>query len=131
SALYGPIEFQNIKGEESEFPNVYVSVAELQLPGGPREIIQRTSALAGPWLIISPFFLMLYAMIYLIYSFFRTRAHYDTVILLLVWFIGPFTATMVAVRFTILFSAPLAIGSAILLSKLIRLSTGQDEKLEV
>lgn len=127
SALAGPIQFQSIKGEDYQFPNVYVSVAELQQSGGPREIIQRTSILGGPFILVSSFFLMIYALIYLFYSYYRKRHHLDTFFLLLVWFLGPFLATIVAIRFSILFSAPLAIGSAIFISKLIRMGTGEDK----
>ncbi len=128
SALAGPIQFQSIKGEDYQFPNVYVSVAELQQSGGPKEIIERTSVLDGPAILISSFFLMIYTLIYLFYSYYQKRHHLDTFFLLLVWFLGPFFATLVAIRFSILFSAPLAIGSAILLSKLIRMGTGEDKK---
>ncbi len=127
SALTGPIEFQSIKGEDSQFPNVYVSVAELQQSGGPREIIERTSTIGGAGILISPFFLMLYALAYLLYSYYKKQQHLDTVLLLLVWFLGPFIATMIAIRFSILFSAPLALGSAIILSKIIRMTTGEDK----
>ena len=127
AALIGPIQFQSIKGEDAQFPNVYVSVAELQQSGGPREIIARTSVVGGPLIMISSFFLMIYALIYLLYSYYKKRHHVDTVLLLLVWFLGPFTATIVAIRFSTLFSAPLAIGSAILLSKLVRMGTGEDK----
>ncbi len=127
SAIFGPIDFSNIKGEATTFPNVYVSVAELQSSGGPKEIIARTSAMGGPWIVISPFFLMIYALIYLFYSFYKTRKHYDTAVLLILWFLGPFIATLVAVRFSILFSASLTIGSAIIFSKLIRMTTGEDK----
>lgn len=129
SAIAGPIQFQSIKGEENQFPNVYVSVAELQQSGGPKEIIERTSVVGGPLILISSFFLMIYALVYLLYSYYKKRQHLDTVLLLLVWFLGPFLATIVAVRFSILFSAPLAIGSGILLSKLIRMGTGEDGSL--
>src|SRR3989344_2195391 len=127
SALAGPIQFQSIKGEDYQFPNVYVSVAELQQSGGPREIIERPSVVGGPAILISSFFLMIYTLIYLLYSYYKKRHHVDTVLLLLVWFLGPFTATIVAIRFSTLFSAPLAIGSAILLSKLVRMGTGEDK----
>lgn len=180
SALAGPMQFQSIKGEEQQFPNVYVSVAELQQSGGPKEIIERTSVVGGPATAISPFFLLAYAIIYLFYSistqkkeldrlsaaflwffmpflmiagaflsgnlifialFFAyliglsvymhgtfTKTHnIDTIILLSIWFIGPLLATTVAVRFSILFSAPLAVGSAIILSKFLRMATGEDK----
>ena len=129
----GPFKFQQLKSEEGiEFPNVYVSVAELQ-GGDPGGIIQRTSAIdfgAAPLLIfLSPFFLMVYALAYLMYSFYRKRQHIDTLILLLVWFVGPFMATTVAIRFSTLFSAPIAIGSAIFLAKIINM-VAHKEKLE-
>ena len=129
----GPFKFQQLKSEEGiEFPNVYVSVAELQ-GGDIRGVIQRTSAIdfgnSPLMLLISPFFLMIYALIYLTYSFYRKRQHIDTLILLLVWFVGPFMATVVAVRFSTLFSAPLAIGSAIILAKLIN-TIAHKEKFE-
>ena len=125
--LRGPIQFQSIKGEDYQFPNVYVSVAELQQSGGPREIIQQTSVYGGPLILLSSFFLMIYALTYLLYSYYKKRHHIDTVLLLLVWFIGPFTATIVAIRFSSLFAAPLAVGSAIFLSKLIRMAAGEDK----
>jgi asparagine N-glycosylation enzyme membrane subunit Stt3 len=129
----GPFKFQQLKSEEGiEFPNVYVSVAELQ-GGDIRGVIQRTSAInfeSAPLLIlVSPFFLMIYALIYLTYSFYRKRQHLDTLILLLVWFVGPFMATVVAIRFSTLFSAPIAIGSAIILAKIINMVANK-EKLE-
>ena len=129
AAVTGPIDFQSIKSEEGiEHPNVYVSVAELQQSGGIKEIIERTSAIGGPWILLSPFFLMIYALLYLAYSSIiyilhkRGKQHFDTVLLLLVWFIGPLTATVISVRFSILFSAPMAIGSGIILSKLLNMA---------
>ncbi len=127
------MRFQEIKSEEGiEFPNVYVSVAELQ-PGDLRSTIQRTSPIdfnrSPLTLIISPFFLMIYALIYLAYSYYKKRRHFDTLILLLVWFVGPFLSTIVAVRFSILFSSPIAIGSAIILAKAVNM-TMYKEKLE-
>jgi len=116
-----------------EFPNVYVSVQEMQSPSDARDIIQKTSAIdfnSNPIaMLISPFFLMIYSLLYLAYSYIRKRQHLDTIILLLIWFLGPFAATLISVRFSILFSAPIAIGSAILLSKLFRMIT-QKEKPE-
>lgn len=127
----GPIEFQDIKTEEGrEFPNVYVSVAELQESGDIKSIIERTSAVGGIAMLVSPFFLMIYAVLYLVYSFYKTRKHLDTVILLSIWFLGPLMATIIAVRFSMLFSAPMAIGSGIILSKLIRMISEEDKKLE-
>lgn len=179
-ALYtftGPIEFQTIKTEEgTPFPNVGVSVAELQGSGNLVDILQRSNAvnISNPLiLVISPFFLMIYALIYLAYSSinkkykldkltvvalwialplfmvfislrltvavllffvallalmlaffsgFANRQRFDSFIVLSIWFLGPMLATVIAVRFSILFSAPIAIGSAILFSKIINMS---------
>ncbi|MCX6815385.1 MAG: hypothetical protein NT120_00855 [Candidatus Aenigmarchaeota archaeon] len=132
--FYGPFSFGEIKSEENnQFPNVYVSVAELQSSGDVKDVIQRAigmnfsqNALA---IIISPFFLMIYGLIYLIYSYAKKRQHFDTLVLLLIWFVGPFIATIAAVRFSVLFSAPIAIGAGIFLAKLLRMIT-EGEKIE-
>lgn len=130
----GPFKLQELKSEEGlVFPNVYVSVAELQ-GGDIKGIIQRTSPInfdQNPLaLFISPFSLMIYALGYLLYSFYRKGQHSDTVLLLLIWFIGPFMATLVGVRFSILFSAPITIGSAILISKLANMTMNKNERWE-
>ncbi|MBI4162586.1 MAG: hypothetical protein HY513_02790 [Candidatus Aenigmarchaeota archaeon] len=124
AAVTGPIDFQSIKSEEGiQYPNVYVSVAELQGTGDPKEVILRTCQVCDqPYkMLLSPFFLMIYALIYLLYSYYKTGMHIDTVLLLLVWFLGPFLATIIAVRFSILFAAPMAIGSGILLAKILNI----------
>jgi len=121
ATMRGPIEFPTIKSETGSFPNVYVSVAELQNPGDAREIISRVGF---------PFFILLFSLFYLVYSYIKKRQHLDTLILLGIWFLGPFFATLVAVRFSILFAAPIAIGSGILFSKLMRITTGEDRSIE-
>ncbi len=121
STITGPIEFPTIKSETGQFPNVYVSVAELQSPGDFRQIINQVGM---------PFFILIFSLFYLVYSYIRRRQHLDTMILLGIWFLGPFLATFVAVRFTILFSAPIAIGSGIIFAKIIRMATGEDRSIE-
>ncbi|MBI4018225.1 MAG: hypothetical protein HY368_01305 [Candidatus Aenigmarchaeota archaeon] len=120
NAVLGPLEFPAIKAEGGTFPNVYVSVAELQNPEGPRDIINRTGL---------PFFILLLSLAYLSYSYIARRKHLDTLVLLGIWFVGPFLATIVAIRFTILFSAPMAIGAGIFFSKILRMTTGEDSSL--
>ena len=129
SIIQGPFNFQGIKTEEDIFPNVYVSVAELQPSGGFLSVIQRIIPVDGFAVLFSPFLLMIYGLIYLTYSYIKTKNHLDTIILLVLWFLGPFLATVVAVRFAILFSAPIAIGSAIFLAKLIKISLKEHEKI--
>lgn len=120
TTVLGPLEFPSIKAEGGTFPNVYVSVAELQNPEGPRDIINRTGL---------PFFLLIASLIYLVYSYITTKKHLDTLILLGIWFVGPFLATIVAIRFTILFAAPMAIGTGILFSKILRMAAKEDASL--
>lgn len=127
--IQGPLTFGDIKGEGGEFPNVYVSVAELQAGGDMGAVIARTSVIGGPGILISPFFFMIYALIYLFYSYIKKKQHLDTVILLTIWFAGPFLATIIAVRFSILFSAPMAIGTAILMAKSWRMLSGEDKDM--
>ncbi|MBI4170627.1 MAG: hypothetical protein HY514_02950 [Candidatus Aenigmarchaeota archaeon] len=117
--VQGPFSFGDIKSEENrEFPNVYVSVAELQTGGGVREIVQRTN--------IYLFVFMIFSLVYLAVSaLMKRKEHIDTFILLLIWFVGPLIATGIGIRFAILFSAPIAIGSAILVSKIFRIIDGE------
>ncbi|MBI2971127.1 MAG: hypothetical protein HYY37_01765 [Candidatus Aenigmarchaeota archaeon] len=130
TTVTGPFEYQAIKSEEGkEFPNVYVSVAELQESGSIKDIVQRTSPLSGAPLLLSPYMLTFYALIYLSYACLKQRKHLETFIILFLWFVGPLLATLVAVRFTILFAAPMALGSGILLSKALRMTLGQDKTL--
>ncbi len=117
--VQGPFSFGDIKSEENrEFPNVYVSVAELQSGGGVREILQRTNTYL--------FIFMIFSLIYLAVSALMKREeHIDTFILLLIWFVGPLIATGIGIRFAVLFSAPIAIGSAIFISKIFRIIDGE------
>lgn len=129
ATITGPFGFGSMKSEDTEMPNVYVSVAEMQESGGIADVIVRTSVLGGLPLIVSPFALTIYCVVYLLYSGIKKRHHLDMIILLLMWIIGPMLATITAVRFAILFSPPLAIGSAIMLSKLWRF-VAEKEKME-
>jgi asparagine N-glycosylation enzyme membrane subunit Stt3 len=119
STVFGPFEYQEVKSEDNRaFPNVYVSVAELQESGDIVSIIRRTTVVDGILLWISPFMLTLYSLIMLLvgYLFYGRKRYFDTFVILTLWFVGPVLATFIAVRFTLLFSPPLALGTAILLS---------------
>ncbi len=117
--VQGPFSFGDIKSEENrEFPNVYVSVAELQSGGGFKDILLRTNVFL--------FIFMIFSLAYLAASaLMKRKEHIDTFILLLIWFIGPLIATEIGVRFSILFAAPIAIGSAIFISKVFRILEGE------
>ena len=113
----------SIKGEEGiRFPNVYVSVQELQTGGGLKDIAERTAGLSfssSGLILISPFMLTLYATLYILYLFWKKRIYFDLLLLLFLWFIGPLIAAMVAVRFANLLTPVFSIGSAIFFSLLI------------
>lgn len=112
-----------LKGEKGiRFPNVYVSVQELQVGGGLREIAERTSGFSftNPLMIlVSPFMLTIFTTIYLLYLFWKRREHFDTLLLLFFWFFGPLMAAMVAVRFAILLTPVFSLGSGMFLSMVI------------
>ncbi len=107
-----------IKGEGGQFPNVYVSVAEMMSPGSVMNIV-----MSNP----SHFLLTLLAIVYLISSFVTYGKHSDTLSFLLSWFLVTFYASMTAVRFMIFLAMPLAFGTAIILSKVFRMFLGEDK----
>ncbi len=107
-----------LKGETGQFPNVYVSVAELMSPGGVLKVIATN---------ISEFLLTFGALGYLIWAFFKKKKHIDTASLLISWLLITMYASLNAVRFEIFLAFPLALGSSIFLSKVFRLLTGEDK----
>ncbi|GEM_PF-975817 len=126
-----------IKSEGGEFPNVYVSVAELQVGGQVRDVAVRSAGIdtaAGVsglptelLLILSPFMMTILALAYLIYSFYKRREHADTLIFLGLWAIGMIYASVVAVRFAIFLTPVFSICAAIFLSKVWRMAIGEDK----
>ena len=117
--VQGPFSFGDIKSEENrEFPNVYVSVAELQSGGGLKDILLRTNVILFAFMALSLIYLAISALM-------KKTGHIDTFILLLIWFVGPLIATAIGVRFSILFAAPIAIGAAIFISKVFRIIEGE------
>jgi len=119
STVQGPFSFSDIKGEENRpFPNVYVSVAELQSGGTINDILQRTNIFLMAFMLASLVYLAVSTVI-------KKKDHIDTLILLAIWFIGPVIATTIGVRFSILFAAPVALGAGIMISKLFRIINGE------
>ena len=109
-----------IKGEGGQFPNVYVSVAEMMSPGGAIKII-----MSDP----SKFILTFVTIIYLLYAYFKEKKHLDTAAILISWLFVTFYASITAVRFMIFLAMPLALGTSIFLSKVFRLLTGEDKNV--
>jgi asparagine N-glycosylation enzyme membrane subunit Stt3 len=126
-----------IKGEAFEFPNVYVSVAELQLGGQVRDVAIRSSGVDTAasvsrlplelLLILSPFIMSILAIGYLGYSYYKRREHGDTLLFVGLWAIGMVYASVVAVRFAIFLAPVFAICSSIFMAKAWRIVTGQDK----
>lgn len=107
-----------IKGEEGQFPNVYVSVAEMMSPGGVGKIIRMDPTM---------FFLTFLAIIYLFVAYVKYGRHIDTLSILISWLAVTMYASITAVRFTILLAMPITLGSGIILSKIFRLLLGEDK----
>jgi asparagine N-glycosylation enzyme membrane subunit Stt3 len=116
--IQGPFSFGDIKSENRDFPNVFVSVAELQSGGEIKDILSRTNFFLLSFMILSLAYLGASALM-------KKKEHIDTLLLLVIWFIGPLIATNIGVRFSILFAAPIAIGSAIFVSKILRVIDGE------
>ncbi|MBI2583439.1 MAG: hypothetical protein HYW25_02115 [Candidatus Aenigmarchaeota archaeon] len=117
-----------IKSEEGSFPNVYVSVAELQHGGQAGDVINRAAGVefgsastqidSGLLSLISPFALSVFAVAYLIYSYVRRRDHLDTLLVIGLWMIGMVYSSVSAVRFGIFLAPAISVAAAIGLSKL-------------
>lgn len=120
SNFVGPFRSLQLKVEAGNFPNVYVSVAELMSGGSIKTIAQRTGFVL--------FFLGLVSLIYLAYSFILKRKNTEPFVLLGLWLIAPFYASLVAIRFTILLALPLSLATSILLSMLWKNVSKGEEK---
>lgn len=108
--------------EGRQFPNVQVSVAELQSGGDIGSVAQRVGSI---------FFILtfVFALPYLILSYITTRKHLDTALLIIIWSIGTLMAAVTAIRFESILAPPIVIGSAIIISKVWRLALGEDDKI--
>ena len=129
SRVFGSFgEASAIKGETEQFPNVFVSVAELQSGGNIKDVAIRASSVdlasqisgvpIALLILMSPFLLTIMCFTYLFYAYVRRREHFDTLLFMLIWFIGFLVASAVAMRFNIFLTPVYAICSAIFLSKL-------------
>lgn len=114
SNVFGPFTSLKLKAEIGQFPNVYVSVAELMASGNIRNVASRTGVILFTLGFISLFFMA--------YTFLTRKKELEPLILLGLWIIAPLYASLVAIRFTILLALPLSLATAILLSKLWALS---------
>lgn len=112
-----------IKGETREFPNVYVSVAELMTGGSIKDIINHVSNInvtGSVTVLISPFMLAIYGLIFLAYLTFFKKKCMHSFILIFLWLIGSIYSTIIAVRFGIFLIPPIAFSAAIFLSVIVK-----------
>lgn len=127
-AVFGSVSSSSsLKAETGQFPNVYVSVAELQSGGNIKDVAIRASGVdtasqisgvpLGILLLISPFLLTLVCFLYLFYAYVKKREYLDTLLFMLPWFIGFLVASAVAIRFNIFLTPVYAICSGIILAK--------------
>ena len=136
-AVFGSLGLSSgLKAETGIFPNVHVSIAELQVGGDARQVAIRSAGvdtaasvsrlpLEG-LLLLSPFILSLASLAYLGYSYVKRREHLDTFLFLGIWLAGMLYASIVAVRFGIFIAPVYAIASSIILAKIWRLVLGED-----
>lgn len=128
----------SVKGEAGNYPNVYVSVAELMAGGQASEVVVKAAGVdiaAGvtgiPTLLlilISPFILTLLCFVYLMYSFYRRRLHLDTLLFMGIWFLAFVFASVIAVRATIFLAPVYAICLALIVAKGWRMAIGEDKE---
>ncbi|MFH1420823.1 MAG: STT3 domain-containing protein [Candidatus Aenigmatarchaeota archaeon] len=118
--FYGGGEFKTEEGRD--VPNVYVSVAELQSGGSFSDVAQRVG---------TEFFILtfIFALPYLVLSYITTKRHLDTVLLIILWTVGPLIAAMAAIRFSSILAPPVVIGTSIILAKAWRLALGEDKAI--
>jgi len=120
--LFGPFGAFALKAEVGDFPNVYVSVAELMEGGSVRTVAERVG-------IPLFFFALVLFLPYSLASFLFKRKHLDTLLFVSLWMLGWLYASMVAIRFTIFLVFPLALATSIVLVKLLRFAKGEDRDL--
>ena len=105
-----------IKAEEGQFPNVYVSVAEM-MSNNLSSLLRQV----GSYLLIPGFL----GVVYLLYSGWRNEKRRMALVFMSLWFAGFFYASLVAVRFSIFLILPSSFLTAIALSKFWRMLMGE------
>ncbi len=106
-----------IKSEEGQFPNVYVSVAEMQ-----SNSLSSLMRQIGGYLLVPS----IIGLAYLAYSYVKTRRHLEALVLLGLWAAGFFYASLTAVRFSIFLIIPLSFLTAIAFSKALKIALGEE-----
>lgn len=137
--LGGPFESLRLKAEEGDFPNVYVSVAEMMEGGSVKNIGRnlgvyliddsRTSGATSYIYTIFYFLSLISSLTYLSLSYIKKRKHLEALLFLLLWGGGFLFASIYAIRFSIFLALPLSLTLAIFLSKVWRVVLREDESI--
>lgn len=137
----GPFEALKLKAEEGDFPNVYVSVAEMMEGGNVKNVgrnigiylIQDDFTLGKNIVMLIYttlyFLIIIFTYIYILFSYITKRKHLESLIFLTLWGGGFLYASIYAIRFSIFLVLPLALILAIFLSKVWRIALKEDESI--
>lgn len=131
--LGGPFEALKLKAEEGDFPNVYVSVAEMMEGGEVKNVGKNLGIyLAEGDSIISKglgtlytlvyFSAITFSIVYILITYINKRKHLEALLFLLLWGGGFLFASIYAIRFSILLALPLSLTLAIFLSTIWRVA---------
>ncbi len=125
--LNGPFESFQLKSEDRDFPNVYVSVAEMMTGGTIKNVgnslgiylIRENSRNIFEIILTFLFFgILIYSFAYLFFEYFKKRKHLECLIYVALWGGGFLIASLYAIRFSIFLVTPLSLLFSIFLSKI-------------
>lgn len=125
--LNGPFESFQLKSEDRDFPNVYVSVAEMMTGGtiknvgnslGIYLIKENSKNVFGVILTLILFGTVIFSFVYLFYEYFTKRKHLECLMYVALWGGGFLIASLYAIRFSIFLVTPLSLLFSIFLSKI-------------
>ncbi|MEM4625158.1 MAG: STT3 domain-containing protein [Candidatus Pacearchaeota archaeon] len=139
--LGGPFEALKLKAEEGDFPNVYVSVAEM-MEGGNVKNVGRTLGIylvegdsviskgLGTIYTLLYFCALFFSILYVSIIYIIKRKYLETLLFLLLWGGGFLFASIYAIRFSIFLALPLSLALSIFLSKIWEIALKSNKTLE-
>jgi len=123
----GPFESFQLKSEERDFPNVYVSVAEMMTGGtiknvgnnlGIYLIGENSKNILEPILTFMFFGILIYSFGYLFFEYFSKRKYFECLTYVVLWGGGFLIASLYAIRFSIFLVTPISLLFSVFLSKI-------------
>ena len=117
ASIIGVFGSGGLKSEAGrQFPNVYVSVAEMQSAS-----LRQIMANAGANIFVPA----LFGFLYLVYSFAKKGKHFDSLSIMGIWFVGFLYASLMAVRFSVFLVIPVIFLASVALAKTWRIVEGE------